>query len=183
MKKETKTHTINLIIIVLIIFLIFSFSLYFEEKIILKVDYKNREEISEFLPNDINNIELLDKIAIGQGWKSGNIYLYYYLKDIEELHISEGDYKLDELYKYVRNNGYSLDKIASRNIIVIVVILFILTIIKKQIILYNKNYWYLLVVLKITLAKLPQLCWGVKKLIVLYRVTKIPLKHYIIFKV
>ena len=133
MKKEFKRNLINILILIIIVFLLYSFSLYFEEKIVLKVDSSNKEKIENFLANYTENIYLLEKVAAGQGWHSGHVYLYNYFGDIQELIVSAGDNELGELDSYIRENGYSLDDIANRNIIISIISLCCLAAIKANI--------------------------------------------------
>ena len=133
MNKDYKISIINILSLIIIMFLLYSFSLYFEEKIVLKVDSSNKEKIEKCLANYTENVDFIEKVAAGHGWNSGHVYLYNYFGGVEELIVSDGDSKLGELDSYIRENGYSLDAVATRNIIILIIGLCCLIIIKINI--------------------------------------------------
>ena len=100
-----------ILIIICIIGVIFSFSLFIKEGIAINVNSKNRDLVSKTLDGEIENTDDVTKIILGQGWHSGELTIYHSWGKKDTLYITEGMFNLGELEKYIRENGYNLDNI------------------------------------------------------------------------
>ncbi len=99
------------LIIVAILGIAFAFSIFNKEGIAINVNSKNRDLVYQSLNGKIENTDNVTKIILGQGWHSGELTIYHSLEKTETLYITEGMFKLGELEKYIRENGYNLDNI------------------------------------------------------------------------
>ena len=104
-----KTNCI--LIIVAILGILFAFSLFNKEGIVINVNSKNKDLVYQSLNGEIENTDNITKIILGQGWKSGKLTIYYSFGKKETLYITEGMFKLGELERYIKENGYNLDNI------------------------------------------------------------------------
>lgn len=100
-----------ILIIISIIGLIWSFRIFMNEQVYLDVNSSNRELINQALPKS----KTIKKLSVGQGFHTGEINIYYSSGEKEKIQISEGNNITigeDSIDSYIRENGYSLDKIA-----------------------------------------------------------------------
>ena len=104
-----KTNCI--LIIVAILGILFAFSLFNKEGIVINVNSKNKDLVYQSLNGKIENTDNITKIILGQGWKSGKLTIYHSFGKKETLYITEGMFKLGELERYIKENGYNLDNI------------------------------------------------------------------------
>ena len=104
-----KTNCI--LIIVAILGILFTFSLFNKEGIVINVNSKNKDLVYQSLNWEIENTDNITKIILGQGWKSGKLTIYHSFGKKETLYITEGMFKLGELERYIKENGYNLDNI------------------------------------------------------------------------
>ena len=104
-----KTNCI--LIIVAILGILFAFSLFNKEGIVINVNSKNKDLVYQSLNGEIENTDNITKIILGQGWKSGKLTIYHSFGKKETLYITEGMFKLGELERYIKENGYNLDNI------------------------------------------------------------------------
>lgn len=105
-----------ILIIICIIGVIFSFSLFSKEGYAININSKNRDLVSKSLSREIENTDNVTKIILGQGWHSGELTIYHSYGKKETLYITEGMFNLGELEKYIRENGYNLDNIGFASI-------------------------------------------------------------------
>lgn len=105
-----------ILIIICIIGIIFSFSLFSKEGYAININSKNRDLVSKSLSGEIENTDNVTKIILGQGWHSGELTIYHSYGKKETLYITEGMFNLGELEKYIRENGYNLDNIGFASI-------------------------------------------------------------------
>ena len=105
-----------ILIIICIIGIIFSFSLFSKEGYAININSKNRALVSKSLSGEIENTDNVTKIILGQGWHSGELTIYHSYGKKETLYITEGMFNLGELEKYIRENGYNLDNIGFASI-------------------------------------------------------------------
>lgn len=105
-----------ILIIICIIGVIFSFSLFSKEGYAININSKNRDLVSKSLIGEIENTDNVTKIILGQGWHSGELTIYHSYGKKETLYITEGMFNLGELEKYIRENGYNLDNIGFASI-------------------------------------------------------------------
>ena len=98
-------------IIVAILGIVFAFSFFNKEGIVINVNAKNKDLVYNSLNGEIENTNDVTKIILGQGWHSGELTIYHSLGKTETLYITEGMFNLGELEKYIRENGYNLDNI------------------------------------------------------------------------
>lgn len=105
-----------ILIIICIIGVIFSFSLFSKEGYAININSKNRDLVSKSLSGEIENTDNVTKIILGQGWHSGELTIYHSYGKKEILYITEGMFNLGELEKYIRENGYNLDNIGFASI-------------------------------------------------------------------
>lgn len=105
-----------ILIIICIIGIIFSFSLFSKEGYAININSKNRDLVSKSLSGEIENTDNVTKIILGQGWHSGELTIYHSYGKKETLYIIEGMFNLGELEKYIRENGYNLDNIGFASI-------------------------------------------------------------------
>lgn len=127
-----------ILIIIAIINIIFAFSLFLKEGIIIYVDSSNREMVKNALQGAVINKGNIDIIILGQGWHSGELTIYHSYGKKETVNITEGMFKLGELEDYIRNNGYHLDNLGfillgSSGIIILYVIIYSMIIPKETI--------------------------------------------------
>ena len=104
-----KTNCI--LIIVAILGILFAFSLFNKEGIVINVNSKNKDLVYQSLNGEIENTDNITRIILGQGWKSGKLTIYHSFGKKETLYITEGMFKLGELERYIKENGYNLDNI------------------------------------------------------------------------
>ena len=104
-----KTNCI--LIIVAILGILFAFSLFNKEGIVINVNSKNKDLVYQSLNGEIENTDNITKIILGQGWNSGKLTIYHSFGKNETLYITEGMFKLGELERYIKENGYNLDNI------------------------------------------------------------------------
>ena len=100
-----------ILIIVAVLGIVFAFSLFSKEGIAINVNSKNKDLVSKSLNGEIENTDDVTKIILGQGWHSGELTIYHSLGKTETLYITEGMFKLGELERYIKENGYNLDNI------------------------------------------------------------------------
>ena len=104
-----KTNCI--LIIVAILGILFAFSIFNKEGIVINVNSKNKDLIYQSLNGEIENTDKITKIILGQGWNSGKLTIYHSFGKKETLYITEGMFKIGELERYIKENGYNLDNI------------------------------------------------------------------------
>lgn len=104
-----KTNCI--LIIVAILGILFAFSFFNKEGIVINVNSKNKDLVYQSLNGEIENTDNITKIILGQGWKSGKLTIYHSFGKKETLYITEEMFKLGELERYIKENGYNLDNI------------------------------------------------------------------------
>ena len=104
-----KTNCI--LIIVAILGILFAFSLFNKEGIVINVNSRNKDLVYQSLNGKIENTDNITKIILGQGWNSGKLTIYHSFGRKEMLYITEGMFKLGELDRYIKENGYNLDNI------------------------------------------------------------------------
>ena len=104
-----KTNCI--LIIVAILGILFAFSLFNKEGIVINVNSKNKDLVYQSLNGKIENTDNITKIILGKGWNSGKLTIYHSSGKKETLYITEGMFKLGELERYIKENGYNLDNI------------------------------------------------------------------------
>lgn len=100
-----------ILIIVSILGIVFAFSFFNKEGIVINANSKNKDLIYQSLNGKIENADDVTKIILGQGWHSGELTIYHSFKKTETLNITEGMFNLEELEKYIRETGYHLDNI------------------------------------------------------------------------
>ena len=104
-----KTNCI--LIIVAILQILFVFSLFNKEGIVINVNSRNKDLVYQSLNGKIENTDNITKIILGQGWNSGKLTIYHSFGKKETLYITEGMFKIGELERYIKENGYNLDNI------------------------------------------------------------------------
>ena len=104
-----KTNCI--LIIVAILGILFAFSIFNKEGIVINVNSKNKDLVYQSLNGEIENTDKITKIILGQGWNSGKLTIYHSFGKTETLYITEGMFKIGELERYIKENGYNLDNI------------------------------------------------------------------------
>lgn len=104
-----KTNCI--LIIVAILGILFAFSIFNKEGIVINVNSKNKDLIYQSLNGEIENTDKITKIILSQGWNSGKLTIYHSFGKKETLYITEGMFKIGELERYIKENGYNLDNI------------------------------------------------------------------------
>ena len=100
-----------ILIIVAVLGIVFAFSLFSKEGIAINVNSKNKDLVSKSLNGEIENTDNITKIILGQGWNSGKLTIYHSFGKKETLYITEGMFKIGELERYIKENGYNLDNI------------------------------------------------------------------------
>ena len=124
-----------ILFIISIISIIVAFSFFNKEGYAININSKNKDLITKSLNGEIKNTDDVTKIVLGQGWHSGKLTIYHSFRKNEILNITEGMFNLEELEKYIRENGYNLDNIGFISIGVSSIILIYLLIYKYV----NKN--------------------------------------------
>ena len=104
-----KTNCI--LIIVAILGILFVFSLFNKEGIVINVNSRNKDLVYQSLNGKIENTDNITKIILGQGWNSGKLTIYHSFGKKKTLYITEGMFKIGELERYIKENGYNLDNI------------------------------------------------------------------------
>ena len=100
-----------ILIIVAVLGIVFAFSIFSKEGIAINVNSKNKDLVSKSLNGEIENTDDVTKIILGQGWNSGKLTIYHSFGKKETLYITEGMFKIGELERYIKENGYNLDNI------------------------------------------------------------------------
>ena len=100
-----------ILIIVAILGIILALFLFSKEGIVINVNSKNKNLVYQSLNGEIENTDKITKIILGQGWNSGKLTIYHSFGKTETLYITEGMFKLGELERYIKENGYNLDNI------------------------------------------------------------------------
>ena len=100
-----------ILIIVAILGIILAHFLFSKEGIAINVNSKNKDIVYQSLNGEIENTDNITKIILGQGWNSGKLTIYHSFEKKETLYITEGMFKLGELERYIKENGYNLDNI------------------------------------------------------------------------
>lgn len=78
----------------------------------INVNSENKEIVREALNGQIDNIDDITKIKLGNGWHQGNLTIYHSSGKTEILSITEGMFKLGDLEEYISQNGYNLSNVA-----------------------------------------------------------------------
>ena len=132
MNKRKIIFIILILIVILNLFL--SIKLILKEQVIIKVNDENREIIYEAFDKKVENANKIRKVGVGQGWHSGELYVYYSFGKTERLLIREGmSYGEIPIDSYIRENGYSLDNIGLILIgVSILIIMYLIIIIKRK---------------------------------------------------
>lgn len=104
-----KTNCI--LIIVAILGILFAFAIFNKEGVAINVNSKNKDLVYQSLNGETDNTDNITKIILGQGWNSGKLTIYHSFGKTETLYITEGMFKLGELERYIKENGYNLDNI------------------------------------------------------------------------
>ena len=127
-----KKHIRLIFVLISIFSLITAFNLMIKEQLVLNINSRNRENFINAIKDDkIDNVNSITKVALGQGWHSGELYIYYKFGKVKEITISEGNFDYVNLEKYVREDGYSLDNIANVYLVVSILSLIIAIILNK----------------------------------------------------
>ena len=128
-----KIHYILMVCAILGIVL--SFSFFGKEGIAINVNSKNKDLVYMSLNKEIKNADNVTKVILGNGWNSGKLIIYHSFFEAETLYITEGNFNLGKLEKYIIENGYNLDNIGFVLIATSIVILMYLLIYRYV----NKN--------------------------------------------
>lgn len=128
-----KIHYILMVCAILEIVL--SFSFFCKEGIAINVNSKNKDLVYMSLNKEIKNADNVTKVILGNGWNSGKLIIYHSFFEVETLYITEGNFNLGKLEKYIIENGYNLDNIGFILITTSIVILMYLLIYRYV----NKN--------------------------------------------
>lgn len=105
-----------ILIIIAILEIVFAFSLFNKEGVAINVSSKNKDLVYQSLNGEIENVDNVTKIILGNGWHSGKLTIYHSFGKTETIYITEGKFNLGELEKYIRENGYNLDNIGLTSI-------------------------------------------------------------------
>ncbi len=100
-----------ILVIIAIISVICAILLFNKEGYAININSKNKEIIKETLSGEIDNTDNITKIVLGQGWNAGKLTIYHSFGKEETLYTTEGMFKLGELERYIKENGYNLDNI------------------------------------------------------------------------
>ncbi len=100
-----------ILIIVAILGIVLAFSIFNKEGVAINVSSKNKDLVYQSLNEEIENVDNVTKIILGNGWHSGELTIYHSFGKTETIYITEGKLNLGELEKYIRENGYNLDNI------------------------------------------------------------------------
>ena len=118
-----------ILMMVIIINIIFAFSLFLKGGILIFVNSKNEE---------IENTDDITRIILGRGWDSGALTIYHSFGKNDRVYISQRG-KYEELEKYIIQNGISLDKIGIELLIASVVIsIYLMLYVALEIIIIKK---------------------------------------------
>ena len=128
-----KIHYILMVCAILGIVL--SFSFFSKEGIAINVNSKNKDLVYMSLNKEIKNADNVTKVILGNGWNSGKLIIYHSFFEAETLYITEGNFNLGKLEKYIIENGYNIDNIGFVLIATSIVILMYLLIYRYV----NKN--------------------------------------------
>ena len=91
--------------------MIISLNMFDKEQIVLNINSKNKSSFKKAIKDDeINDIDAINKVKLGQGWHSGELYIYRTFQKAEKIIVTEGNFRFTNLQKYVIEHGYSLDK-------------------------------------------------------------------------
>ena len=99
----------RILLVVAIISILLSFSSFFKEGLIIKVNSNNIELIKESLNGKTKNIDDISKITLGRGFQSGKLTIFHSFGKNEVVYVDEGS-GLGKIEQYIMENGYDLDK-------------------------------------------------------------------------
>ena len=133
--KQVMKKINYILIIVAILGIVLAFSIFNKEGVAINVSLKNKDLVYQSLNEEIENVDNVTKIILGNGWHSGELTIYHSFGKTETIYITEGKLNLGELEKYIRENGYNLDNIGFISIGVSSIILIYLLIYRYV----NKN--------------------------------------------
>ena len=127
-----------ILMMVIIINIIFAFSLFLKGGILIFVNSKNEDIVKEALDEEIENTDDITRIILGRGWDSGALTIYHSFGKNDRVYISQRG-KYEELEKYIIQNGISLDKIGIELLIASVVIsIYLMLYVALEIIIIKK---------------------------------------------
>ena len=109
--KQVMKKINYILIIVAILGIVLAFSIFNKEGVAINVSLKNKDLVYQSLNEEIENVDNVTKIILGNGWHSGELTIYHSFGKTETIYITEGKLNLGELEKYIRENGYNLDNI------------------------------------------------------------------------
>ncbi|MBP3255222.1 MAG: hypothetical protein J6M60_01855 [Clostridia bacterium] len=99
----------KVLIIIAVLCIIWSFKIITQEQKYLDVTDDNKEIIYKDLEGKVNNVNLVNKIAVGHGWHTGNLYVYYPFGFYKKIPIYEGD-NINGINGCMKQKGYTLEK-------------------------------------------------------------------------
>lgn len=99
----------RILLVVAIVSILLSFSIFFKEGLIIKVNSNNIELINESLNGKTKNIDDISKITLGRGFQSGKLTIFHSFGKNEVIYVDEGS-GLGKIEQYIMENGYNLDK-------------------------------------------------------------------------
>lgn len=106
-----KKHFCLVLFLLSVFSMIISLNMFNKEQIVLNINSKNKSSFKEAIKDDeINDIDAINKVKLGQGWHSGELYIYRTFQKAEKIIVTEGNFRFTNLQKYVIEHGYSLDK-------------------------------------------------------------------------
>lgn len=112
MKKINYVLIITIINIILIIIAILNiiFVLFFSTGgYSIKVNSTNEEIVRNALTGEIDDVDNVKKIVLGQGFQSGTLTVYHSSGKTDTLY-SQETLRFAELEEYMRENGYNVDR-------------------------------------------------------------------------
>lgn len=110
-----------ILMILVIINVIFAFSLLLKQGTLIFVNSKNKEMVKEILAEEIENTDNITKIVLRREWNSGVLIIYHLFGKTDKVYVVEG-YRYEKIVKYIKQNGINLDKIGIDLLIVSTVI-------------------------------------------------------------
>lgn len=106
-----KKHFCLVLFLLSVFSMIISLNMFDKEQIVLNINSKNKSSFKKAIKDDeINDIDAINKVKLGQGWHSGELYIYRTFQKAEKIIVTEGNFRFTNLQKYVIEHGYSLDK-------------------------------------------------------------------------
>lgn len=97
-------------LIISFISMIISIYAFSREQVVFNLNFINKDFFVKAIKDDkLTDIDNIKKIAIGQGWHSGELYIYRHFQKKQTICITEGNHNFTNTQEFIKKYGHSLD--------------------------------------------------------------------------